>query len=852
MIMATALAQQVSAQRQYLHEGWTFGESRHPNRYPASVPGVVHADLLRHGLIDDPYIGLNERKVQWVDKEDWIYETSFRVADSMMAANHIDLCFDGLDTYADVYLNDVKILKTDNMFRRWRVSVKSALKTEGNILRIYFHSPVKIDMPKWEKHPYLYGASNDQSENGGLIDRKISVFARKAGYHYGWDWGPRLVTSGIWRDVYLHSWNDARISDIYLRQEKVSKRQATISDVVEIETDKDISNAEITITDDGKGGIVATRKCSLQKGKNTIPVTFTIKNPRLWWCNGLGKPELYTFTTRVSINGKQIEQQQKRIGIRSVQLVDEPDANGKKQFYFVLNGVPVFAKGTNYIPQDNFLTNVTAERYQRTLQDAILANMNMIRVWGGGIYENDLFYDLCDEMGLMVWQDFMFACSTYPAEGEWLENVREEAVDNIRRLRNHPCIVLWCGGNECLDAWYNWGWKARMEKVNPEGARLVEQQQEYLYYDVLQEIVDQQIPSDIFVTGSPLADRGRGSDGINGDRHFYGVGHRRMPVGNYNLEKAHFFSEYGMQSFPEYASVLRFAPDTTTHDIRSDLMMWHQRGGVEANKVIEWYVNSEYGQPKDFQQFLYASQLLQGDAMRTAIEAHRRDMPHCMGSLLWQHNDCWPVASWSTRDYYGRWKAAHYMVRHAFEPLICSAVVSGDSIKVYVVSDKLRQQKGRLKLTVYNLNGETVDSQTLSIHIPANTSSLVLQLPVKQLLKGRQREDVVVNMSITTNDGMSYQNNYFFCLQKDLRLQSTKPEMSVEEAEGGCRITLKSNRFIRALALSIDDNDSWLDNNYFDLLPDIPHTCLLRTRLSAEEVKRKIRMSSLNDIISTN
>ncbi len=847
-LTAIALTQQVTAQPiQYLHDGWTFGQSRLPNRYPAVVPGVVHTDLMRQGLIDNPFIGLNERKVQWVDKEDWIYETTFRVADSLKSCDFIDLCFDGLDTYTDVYLNDVKILEADNMFRRWSVNVKSALKDGDNVLRVYFHSPIKVDMPKWEKHPHLYGASNDQSENGGLLDRKLSVYARKAGYHYGWDWGPRLVTSGIWRDVYLQGWSHVRITDTYFRQEKVSQRQAIISDAVEIESDTDINNAEITVTDVARNQIVGTKKCTLRKGKNTIPVSFIIKNPRLWWCNGLGKPERYTFATSVAINGETIGLQRKSIGIRSVKLVTEPDANGKTQFYFVLNGVPVFAKGTNYIPQDNFLTNVTPERYRRTLHDAVKANMNMIRVWGGGIYENDLFYDLCDEMGLMVWQDFMFACSTYPVEGEWVESVRQESIDNIRRLRNHPSIVLWCGGNECVDAWYNWGWKSRMEKDNPEGARLVEQQQEYLYYDLLQQIVDEQIPGDIFVTGSPLADRGRGSDGINGDRHFYGVGHRRMPVSSYNQEKAHFFSEYGMQSFPEYASVLSFAPDTSTHSIGSELMMWHQRGGVEANKVIEWYVNNEYGQARDFRQFLYASQLLQGDAMRTAIEAHRRDMPHCMGSLLWQHNDCWPVASWSTRDYYGRWKAAHYMVRHAFEPLICSGIIHDDTLLVYAVSDLLHQQKGTLTLTVYALSGETVGTQTQIVTIPANTSTLVFHQPVNPLLKGWQREDVVVNLSLSTKTGVAYQSNCFFCLQKDLRLQPSKPEIRVETAEGGCHITLKADRFIRAIALSIGDTDSWFDNNYFDLLPGVPYTCFLKTKLSAEDVERKLTINSLNN-----
>lgn len=851
MLMTTAL--QLQAQQQmFLHDGWTFGEARLPNRYPAEVPGVVHTDLLRLGLIDDPYMAMNERKVQWVDKEDWVYETSFGVPGDILANDRIELCFDGLDTYADVYLNDSLILQADNMFRRWNVDVKGLLKdekgTDKNVLRVYFHSPIKVDMPKWEQHPYLYGAANDQSENGGLLDRKLSIFARKAGYHYGWDWGPRLVTSGIWRPVYLKAWSKVRITDAHLRQREVNAQKASVTDVVEIEATADVADALITITDKGSGRVMARQRCTLKKGLNTIPVDFTVKNPRLWWSNGLGEPNLYTFSTQVTAGGQVLAQEEKRIGLRSVRLVMDPDADGHRQFYFVLNGVPVFAKGTNYIPQDNFLTEVTLERYRQTLEDAVAANMNMIRVWGGGIYENDLFYDLCDEMGLMVWQDFMFACSTYPVEGAWEESVRQEAIDNARRLRNHPSIVIWCGGNECTDAWYNWGWKYRMEQTNPEGAKIVGPQQERLYYDVLQEIADQHLPDDIYTVGSPFSVRGRGSDGVNGDRHFYGVGHRRMPVSSYNDEKAHFFSEYGMQSFPEYGTVLGFAPDTTTHDITSPVMMWHQRGGVEANKVIEDYIHSEYGEPKDFRQFLYASQLLQGDAMRTAIEAHRRNMPHCMGSLLWQHDDCWPVASWATRDYYGHWKAAHYMVRQAFEPLICSAIVQGDSLLVYAVSDLLRKQHGLLNIKVFTLEGQFVNRIWKKVTVPANTSTLVFALPLASLLGGHQREEVVVNMTLfagTAKQMYDHEANAFLCLQKDLRLAEVQPEINVEAVEGGCQITVKADKFVRALALSLDGAEYKLDNNYFDLLPGKTVTCMMQTSLSVEEVKKRLTFTHL-------
>lgn len=848
LLLLMTTEQMPAQQRQYLHDGWTFGMSRMSNRYAAVVPGVVHTDLMRAGLIPDPRVGLNERSVQWVDKEDWIYETIFDVADSLLMNNRIDICFDGLDTYADVYLNDKKIIEADNMFCRWRTGVQDLLQPEGNTLRVYFHSPVKVDMPKWEQHPHLYGASNDQSENGGLLDRKISVFARKAGYHYGWDWGPRLVTSGIWRSVYLEAWTDVRIADMHFRQHEVSRRKAVITDVVEIESCTDVADAMISVSCRDNSQVVASKRCALRKGVNTIPVEFSIKNPKLWWCNGMGRPNLYTFSTAVTVRGRKIAEKSARIGLRSVKLVTEPDADGTQQFYFVLNGIPVFAKGTNYIPQDNFLPDVTPERYRQTLQDALAANMNMIRVWGGGVYESDLFYELCDELGLMVWQDFMFACSTYPAEGAWQERVRRETIDNICRLRNHASIVLWCGGNECMDAWYNWGWKHRMEQTNPEGARLVGQQQEYLYYDFLQDIANQYISDIAYVSGSPLAARGRGGDGVNGDRHFYGVGHRRMPVSSYNQEKAHFFSEYGMQSFPEFATVMSFSPDTTSHDIGSELMMSRQRGGAKANEVIEWYITNEYGRPKDFQQFLYVSQLLQADAMRTAIESHRRNMPHCMGTLLWQHNDCWPAISWSTRDYYGRWKAAHYMVRQAFKPLICSAVLNGDILQIYAVSDLQRRQRCKLQLSVYTLDGQLVNTRICSVSTPANGSAVIQEQPLAILLKGHSRENVVLNMHLVTSSGMTYDNNFYLCLQRDLRLSPAIPEITIKPAEGGYYITFMSDKFIRALAVTVDDNDSWTDNNYFDVLPGIPAVCFLRTPLSAEDVRSRLRYSCLNNL----
>ncbi len=831
--------------RQVLNgDDWKFGQARLEKRYPAKVPGVVHTDLMSNGIIDDPYFGLNERHVQWVDKEDWVYEKTFVPSKEMMENDNIEIVFDGLDTYADVYFNDTKIIEADNMFRTWRADVRPYIKDGENHVKVLFHSPVKIDMPKWEKFPYQYKASNDQSENGGLIDRKISIFARKAGYHYGWDWGPRLVTSGIWRSVYLDGWSEMCIRNIHVRQHDVTEKRASVSNVVELESATEMKDVILTVTDKDNGRILAKKQCGLVKGLNEVTIDFDIKKPRLWWCHGLGKPELYTFTTTVHYGGGKTLSHNERIGLRSVRVVTDPDKDGNMQFYFVLNGVPVFAKGTNYIPQDNFLPTVTKERYERTLRDATAANMNMIRVWGGGIYEDDIFYDLCDELGLMVWQDFMFACSMYPATGEWLENVKMEARDNIRRLRNHPSIVLWCGGNECLDAWYNWGWKRQHEKTALEQAKRIEEEMNRQYFEALPEMMAAYDRDSFYWPSSPFSGKGKGSDGLNGDRHYYGVWQRKHPIAQYNQEKSHFFSEYGVQSFPEYATVVKFAPDTACHRLDSDVMMWHQRGGDHANQLIAWYLENEYRKPDDFKEMLYMNQVFQGDAMRTAIESHRRNMPYCMGSLLWQHDDCWPVASWSTRDYYGNWKAAHYMIRRAFDNLIVSSETVGDSIHIYAVSDLLKKESGHLSIVLYSLDGTKLWEKVVKVAIPANTSTMIWSGKLYTILGDADKNNVVFNLRLTTGE-QSHEGNFYLCRQSELKLSKPDIDYEVTPIEGGYTVTLKSDKFVRALYLSLEGEDSRFDDNYFDLIPDKVKKCTVKTAMPIDDFKSKLRMKSL-------
>ena len=829
-----------------LHEGWKFRQARLTNWYPATVPGVVHTDLLQNKIIEDPFFRLNERGLQWIDKEDWVYETCFTLAADMMRKENMELVFEGLDTYADVYLNDECILKANNMFRRWSIPVRQYIREENNILKVYFHSPVKIDVPKWDALPYQYPASNDQSENGGLFNKKISIFARKAGYHYGWDWGPRLVTSGIWRPVYIRAWSDLRINDVFIEQKEVGAGRAVIAGHVELDADKDMDGVLVTITDEATGRVLGEWQADLKRGTNRVTVDFVLHKPKLWWSNGLGEPFLYRFRTDIIAGGELLDSKTERVGIRSLKVVHQPDKDGHT-FYIELNGRPVFAKGANYIPSDNFLPRVTPENYKRTILDAAGVNMNMLRVWGGGIYENDVFYDLCDEYGIMIWQDFMFACSMYPAEGALLDNIHQEAVDNVKRLRNHACIALWCGNNECQDAWLGWGWKCEIERQNKEYADKIWAQYRQQYHVTLPGVVREYAPGTFYWPSSPFAFEGEMSGTTDGDRHYWSVWHGKAPISDYDSEKSRFFSEYGFQSFPEFESVKRYAPYPEDWDIRSEVMMSHQRGGDHANGLIETYLLNEYKKPRDFRAFLYMNHVLQGDAIKTAIESHRRQMPYNMGTLFWQHNDCWPVASWASRDYYGRWKAQHYYVRKAYDDILISPVVEGDDLKVYAVSDRLENTSGRLQLQVCQFDGTVVHHWGKSVGISGNDSRVCFSAPLAKLLEGANRGTVYVRVDYTDKSGRVYHNNYCLGKQKDMDYPKVDLQTEVRSIEGGYEVTVSADKFARAVCLSVADNESVYSDNYFDVQPKSSVQVQVRTRLSAEAFNGSLRLTCLNN-----
>lgn len=833
--------------RQELQTNWLFRQERGINWYPATVPGTVHTDLMDNNIIEDPFYRLNERGVQWVDKEDWIYKTEFSVSAEIFGKQMIELHFKGLDTYADVLFNDSLILRANNMFREWKVNIKGLLKENKNELKIHFRSPLKEDMGKYDDRPYHIFSNNDQSENGGIFDKKVGVFARKAGYHYGWDWGPRLVTSGIWRPIYIVAWDDMIIKDVHYLQKEVNTSQAKLKVRIRILS---VCRKDIDWLICSEGKEMVHKPISLVEGENNVEVDFTIDNPHLWWTNGLGEPYLYTFSSILAKNGRVQDMHQHRIGLRDLKVIRQKDKWGKS-FYFELNGKPLFAKGANYIPQDSFLPRVSPERYKQTILDAVNANMNMLRVWGGGIYENDLFYELCDQYGILVWQDFMFACAVYPMTSEQLENVRQEAIDNVVRLRNHPCLAIWCGNNENHIAWFGWKW------IEAYGAELKQARKDYkdVFHNLLPQVVGKYDELSFYwpsspYSGNPDAGCEQNYPNINpeGDAHYWGVWGGDS-IETYNNVRARFFSEYGFQSFPEYQSILQYAPKVEDHQIYSEVMMFHQRGGINANARIEKYMMDEYKETTNFRQQLYIGQLMQGDAIKTAIESHRRQMPYNMGSLFWQHNDCWPVASWSSRDYYGRWKAQHYYARKAYQDILLSPILEGNILKVYGISDRLHAAKGQMTVEVSDFYGRILFKKDFHTTISANSSQLQFKKAVSNVLKGREGGEVFVYVSFQ-EDGERhiYDNCYFLVRHKYLQLPNAHVTLKVTEERDGFRMILSSKTFVRGVFLSVNGIDNFFSDNYFNLYPHKEVAVCVKTNIAGiNEFVKQINCETFSD-----
>jgi len=824
-----------------ISSNWTFRQADKEEWLPATVPGCVHTDLMANGKIEDPFYRLNEHKLQWIDKVNWEYKTSFNIDPDAIKRDRIALDFKGLDTYAHVFVNGTQVLSADNMFREWLVDVKPQVKEGANELRILFRSPIVEGLKKYDANGYVIPVSdNDQAVNGEVEGGKmVSVYTRKAGYHFGWDWGPRLVSSGLWRPVYLTVWDDARIENLQLKQNSVSEKEATLTAVFEIEANAD-NDATITIQNDGNE--LARTNIKLTKGVSTYPVDFKIENPKLWWTNGLGEAHLYNIKGQLEI-GKRITEKSERIGIRTLELIRDKDANGTS-FYFKLNGVPVFMKGANYIPNDIFAARVTDEMYQKVIHTSKISNFNMLRIWGGGIYENDKLYDLCDENGILVWQDFMFACAMFPGDAAFLENVKQEAADNIKRMRNHPSIALWCGNNEILSAWLGWGWKQKEEAKNKENAAKIWKSYTDIFHQILPEAVAAYDPGRSYWDSSPCAGMGNISDLNNGDDHYWGVWWGKDPFKMYATHIARFMSEYGFQSFPELKTVKQYATPED-YDIYSDVMKSHQRSSI-GNGTIEYYMLQDYKKPKDFESFLYVNHVLQAEGIKFALEGHRRAAPFCMGSLVWQINDCWPVASWSSTDYYQRWKALQYFAKKGFEPVLVSPYTNKDSLKVDIINDKLTEIKAQLVARIIDFDGKEIWKETKEVTIPANSSNSFFGIKTAEFLKNVQTNKQLLVVELIENDAVISTNMLYFNPIKDVLLPKPEVKFEINAAQGGFEITLITDKLAKNLYMTIGDEEGFFSDNYFDLIPGQPVKVNLGTQMTREKLQEVFAIQTLD------
>jgi beta-mannosidase len=824
-----------------ISEGWTFRQADQDEWLPATVPGCVHTDLLQNKKIEDPFYRLNERNLQWIDKVNWEYKTTIQLDASVLSRDRIALDFKGLDTYADVFVNDSLVLSADNMFREWMVDVKGQLKKGSNELRILFRSPITEGLKKYNANGYVIPVSdNDLAEIGQVEgNKKVSVYTRKAGYHFGWDWGPRLVSSGIWRPVYLTAWDEARINDLNIKQNSLSDSVATLTAVFEVESEKD-GSAKLSVENDG--AVLAQANVELKKGVSTYSVDFKIDHPKRWWTNGLGEQYLYTINGKLAI-GSRSTVKSSRIGLRTLELVRDKDEKGTT-FYFRLNGVPVFMKGANYIPNDIFPARVTPEIYKNVVNTAKISNLNMLRVWGGGIYENNEFYDLCDESGILIWQDFMFACAMFPDDEAFLNNVKAEARDNIKRLRNHPSIALWCGNNEILAAWYGWGWKKAEEAKSQGNADKIWKSYTDIFHHILPDAVAEYDPSRKYWDSSPSSGMGIPSDLVNGDEHYWGVWWGKEPFKNYATHIARFMSEYGFQSFPELKTVKQYATPED-YDILSEVMKSHQRSSI-GNQTIEYYMLQDYKKPKDFESFLYVNHVLQAEGIKFALEGHRRAMPYNMGSLYWQINDCWPVASWSSTDYYQRWKALQYYVKKGFEPILVSPFEADGALKVGIVSDQLSEIAGQLNLRTVGFDGKIVDEKSVPVTIPANSSATYFSESKAEFMKGKDPKTQVLVTELVVDGNIMASNKYYFTQVKNLTLPKPAVKYEIAPAEGGFEITLGTDKLAKNLFMTIGDEDGFFSDNYFDLLPGETVKVKLRTAISKEKLDSVFAIRTLD------
>lgn len=815
-------------QRQSLNGAWQFHRVGSEEWLPAVVPGGAHTDLMAAGRIPDPFVADHELDVQWVADADWTYRRTFPVSQELLAQDVVELVCDGLDTLADIRLNGVLIGSAENAFRQYRWQVKEILRPGENELVLDFASPTR------------FGAERNQQRMLNMANDALpgAPYLRKAPCHFGWDWGPKLPAVGIWRDIRLEGSSTARLEDVHVRQRHEDGNVLLDVHIQAVVWGSTQPGARVSLTT--PQGKVFLTKVLLEEGVGKVLIP--VDEPQLWWPNGYGAQPLYQVEVSLMAGSNELDRQSIQIGLRTLELRQELDEWGRS-FTFVVNGVPIFAKGANWIPSESFPTRLTPAHLEHLIRSAALAHQNMLRVWGGGYYEDETFYDLCDRYGILVWQDFMFACAIYPLDDPaFVENVRHEVIYNVRRLRHRACLALWCGNNEMEAGWVNWSWS------RPDTIGLKEADMRF-FYKTLPGWVTAEDPDHFYWPSSP-------SSGLpheipespaTGDRHLWEVWHMNQPFRFYRQQYPRFASEFGFQSLPALPTVATYA-EPADWNMTSYIMEHHQRNRAGNSKIIT-YLTDHYQMPKDFPSLVYTTQVLQATAMRIAVEHWRRNRARCSGTLYWQLNDCWPVASWASIDYYGRWKALHYTARHFFSPILLSVEDEGTQMGVFITSDQTEPWQGELRWTLETLSGDILASGQQPVTAAPLTTIPLLSRDFSDLVGSHNSRRVVFVAELWQAEDCLARCLATFVPDKHLELAAAHLKEHVSLNGNQLSIEIHADTLARFVELSLEGADVIFSDNYFDLPAgrSVTVTCPLPHGWELRQVEEALKIRSLKD-----
>ncbi len=805
-----------------LNGDWLFKSCDESDWKGATVPGCNFLDLMKNGDIPDPFISTYEKDVEFVGKKDWEYKKVFEISESDLECDDVLLNCKMLDTICEVYINSRLLFVGDNCFVAYSKSVKSLLNIGENEIRILFKSPVNYVADKYKKCPT---PMNSNGQNG-------IVHIRKPQSHFGWDWGPVLPLSGITKDIELEFVNTAKIDYLGVTQ-RLENGKAYVSVGADVISYGDFE-CELSIT--SPNGDVMTAK-----GKSA---EFVIENPELWWTYELSKSKnqpLYKVTAILKSKGKTVDEQSKKIGIRTIELNRERDMYGRN-FQFILNGVPLFIKGSNYIPPDSFITRFDKKKLDYMLDAVQFSNMNMIRVWGGGYYESDEFYDACDERGILVWQDFQFACQAYPFfDDDFLENVKREVEYNVKRLCTHPSLAVWNGNNEIEDMHMAWVYMTKYVDWT-----------EKFFHHILEDEVRKYDKSTPYTPTSPVGEKhnyGVQSDNV-GDTHLWAVWHGLKPMNYYRKRMTRFCSEFGFESLPDMKSIDIFAEHKGKYSLDDKVFNAHQKCANGNDKMV-YYVASRFNLPKRFKNMIYLSQVTQNECIADATEHWRRNKGRCNGSMYWQLNDCWGVCSWSSIDYYGNYKALQYGARHFNAPLSVSIEDTKDYIKIFALNDLNENKAVKVTYQIFDFTSGVCFEEEKSVLVEKVKNACVFELDVKNLkrLYDLKHTGICVKL-FDDNDNLIQKKTVLFDKEKNLSLPKAKLKTKIEIKSDRLDITVKSDAYARLVKVESDKSVLPFSDNFFDILPNESKCVSIKAdeSMTLRQLAESITVYSLSDI----